>query len=201
MSTDESVLDLAGDIRLAIGGDTHAWSRLYEHYRPFLLSAARSQLTPSDLSHSDLVQEAWIRIFSGLDSFDGFDAGENLSFCFFVWLRQVAQNTFHNIRVSRKAKKRHPQDGRHVAADARLVDRACSTPSSIASRNERAMLLRSALRNLKDDQDRQIIQLSIWEGHTLRAISSVIGMEYTKVRRQYQKILKSLQEDFGSNQP
>jgi len=198
VSTNETVLDLADDIRLAIGGDALAWDRLYKHYRPFLLSAARNQLTPSDLSQSDLVQEAWIRIFSGLDSFDGLDSGENLSFCFFVWLRRVAKNTFHNIRTSRNAKKRQPQDGRIVAANPQLPDRSCSTPSSIASRNEQAQLLRSALLKLKDDQDRQIIQLSIWEGHTLRDISSVIGMEYSKVRRQYQKILKHLHDDYES---
>ncbi len=201
MSTDEPALDLAADIRLAIDRDADAWDRLYRHYRPFLLSAAQSQLTPADVSHSDLVQEAWIRIFSGLGSFDGFDSGENLSLCFFVWLRRVALNTFHNIRVNRNAQKRSPQDGEIVRPDSPLPDTACSTPSSIASENERAKLLREALGKLTNDADRQIIQLSIWEGHTLRAISTVIGMEYTKVRRQYQKTLKSLQEDFGADQP
>ena len=187
---------LVADIRRAIAGDSDSWTRLYESYRPFLMSWAKRQNTSTDISHRDLVQEAWIRILAGLNKFDGSSDDVGLAASFFVWVRKVACHTFSNQLIARDAQKRKPKDQKVIFSEAPLVDTNMHTPSSIVAKNENERKAYEALLRLPDNLDRQIVEMAILEGHSLKAISEVLALEYTGVRRRYHQTLKQLQHDF-----
>jgi RNA polymerase sigma factor (sigma-70 family) len=193
--TNSQQVALNEDIRNAINGDEEAWVRLYRVYRPFLMSWVKSKELPTDLSYRDLVQDAWMKIYAGLSSFEGTDNDEELTAVFFAWVRRVATNTYTNKLVARSAKKRSPSQ-KIVDQNSSLIDADGQTPSAIVSIDEQKQLALEALQRLPGKLDRQILKMVIWEGHSLNALSGVFGIDQSTLRRRYNKALKQLKDDF-----
>jgi RNA polymerase sigma factor (sigma-70 family) len=193
--TNSQQVALNEDIRNAINGDEEAWVRLYRVYRPFLMSWVKSKELPTDLSYRDLVQDAWMKIYAGLSSFEGTDNDEELTAVFFAWVRRVATNTYTNKLVARSAKKRSPSQ-KIVDQNSSLIDADGQTPSAIVSIDEQKQLALEALQRLPGKLDRQILKMVIWEGHSLNALSGVLGIDQSTLRRRYNKALKQLKDDF-----
>lgn len=190
---------LVANIRLALKNDRDAWLQLYEVYRPFLMSWVQTESVPSDLSYRDLMQEAWLKIFSGLDSFCGSEDDEELPAVFFAWVRQVAKRTYKNRLTARAAKKRSPVNGMIHPGHESVADQKNKTPSAIVSVDEQKQKILLALKRLPKSADRQIVEMVVWEHHSLRSISAVLGVDYDGLRNRYHRILKQLQIDYESS--
>lgn len=187
------------NILLAIEGDHDAWLQLYELYRPFLMSWVRAESVPPDLSYRDLVQDAWLKIYEGLDGFRGCDNEAELPAVFFSWVRQVAKHTYKNKLVASSRKKRLPNNANVYPGHESVADQKIETPSAIVSVDEQRRKILLALERLPKIADRELVEMTVWERHSLRSISIVLGQEYSGLRRRYHRILKQLQADFESS--
>ena len=86
--------------RLRLGGDTEAWGRMFELYRPLLMAWLRKydvQAADAD----DLVQEVLLAVSTGLKSFDH----NGRTGAFRTWLRNIHVN---RLRTFWGARNRRP---------------------------------------------------------------------------------------------
>ncbi|MEL7498162.1 MAG: sigma-70 family RNA polymerase sigma factor [Planctomycetota bacterium] len=196
-STSDYDHGLVNDIRLAVKGDQEAWMRLFAKYREVLAKWADDIEDPSHLSQRDLIQDAWLKVFKGLGKFRGADSDQEMAACFYVWLRTTVRRAFLSTLESIHAQKRKPKDAEIHREIGPMVDNEQSTPSSIVMKEEQNHKVVAAVENLEDPLDRQIIKMFIWEGLSLKTIASVLGMDYTKLRRRHHLILAKLGSEIG----
>jgi RNA polymerase sigma factor (sigma-70 family) len=176
---------------------------------PFLLQhavrlTANCKLSPDwrHQSASDLLQETRLRIWKGITQFRGADDEEGMESCLRAWIIVVMQRAFLDMI---EEKRLPPAEGPSTngAAHQRhngfvdlptLVDLPSTdpTPSRSVSIDERAERVRSAVRELADAEDRFIIEQYFFRGQSLRSIAAGMEMEYTKLRRRFNRILSIL---------
>ena len=185
---------LVADIYAARQGDAVAWERLLETYRPVLETWALAFSSNGDLSHSDLVQEAWLYVWKGLDSFKGVEDPEHVTPMFYRWLKITARNAMLTRIKHRQAKRRFPDCPVVSDVDQPIEDDGANTPSSIVSHKEETMRMRAAVDRLSDPLDRQIINMVTEDGLSLRVVSSVLGRDYSTIRRKFHNVLGRLEQ-------
>ena len=185
---------LVADICAARQGDSEAWERLLDTYRPVLESWALAFASNGDLSHSDLVQEAWLHIWKGLDTFKGVEDPALVTPMFYRWLKITARNAMLTRVKHRQAKRRRPDGPVYNGEYIGDVDNGAPTPSSIVATEEAKAQTRNAVENLPDPIDRQIISMVIDDGLSLRVISRVLGRDYSTIRRKFHNVLGQLQQ-------
>lgn len=186
------VNQLALDIRAARRGDAESWTRLLKTYRPVLESWASAYTTSGELSQRDLVQEAWMQIWKGLNSFRGIDHPEHVTAMFYQWLKITARNAMLTRLKHRNAKRRKPEQLLQNASE--WLDPESRTPSSQAAHNEQVQRMRQAVDRLTDPIDRQILFMVSEDNLSLRFTARLLGKDYSAVRRRFLKVLSNLED-------
>jgi RNA polymerase sigma-70 factor (ECF subfamily) len=141
----------------ARAGDTAALGQLFELYRNYLRLIARSMLNGAlrlKLDASDLVQETFLKAHRQFTGFSGRDEPELVA-----WLRQILVRTladqakYYRRRARNLRRQVSLEELLEVAGGAAQQALADSfpSPSSLAVRRERAVLLADALEKLPAD--------------------------------------------------
>jgi RNA polymerase sigma-70 factor (ECF subfamily) len=179
-------------------GDDAARGLLLERYRNYLHLLARSlvgRVPEGPMDASDLVQETYLKAHRHLEGFRGTGEPELVE-----WLRLIL---VHNLANQVKHDHRQARDlGRQVSLDV-LLDRsnqfwshACveplSSPSSLVSRREQAVLLADALARLRPEQ-REVVILRNFEQRPFAEIAAVTDRSVEASRKLWMRALKALQ--------
>jgi RNA polymerase sigma-70 factor, ECF subfamily len=181
----------------ARAGDDAACGRLLELYRNYLRIMARtliSQPLRVRLDASDLVQEALFKAHRDFAGFLGATEPELVA-----WLRQILVRSLSDQVKRHRAGKRdvRREEALHVLLDrsSTAVQNALvvpvSSPSSIASRREQAVLLADALEKLPADY-REVFILRNLEHIPFDQIAVRMGRSSGAVRKLWTRAMLSL---------
>jgi len=195
-------------IALARGGDRAATDELLALIRPWLEQLARNHVRPHnpDGNVSDLVQEAWLRVWQKLDQFQGANDDVQALAMFRAWLARIVARLGLNVARDGAAQQRTPPgkllrlNGVPASGDsAPVLDPAASgpTPSANAEAAEESRRVQEALAQLTDPLDREIIRLRFFEGISLRQIAARLSCNPEAVRQRYHGLLHRLQQELG----
>jgi RNA polymerase sigma-70 factor (ECF subfamily) len=170
-----------------------------ERYRGYLRVLARLHLDPrlrGKLDPSDVVQQAMLQAYQGLDQFRGRSEGELTA-----WLRQILGNCLANAlrdfgRARRDAARERSLEAALDASSARLgawLAAEQSSPSAQAQRVLVPLRLAEALDRLPDAQ-REALVLQHWQGWSLAEIGEHLGRSPAAVAGLIKRGLKGLRE-------
>jgi RNA polymerase sigma-70 factor, ECF subfamily len=172
----------------ARSGDPAALNALLAQVQPWLTQTARRfGLNLQDASSADLVQEAWLRAWRSLDDFRGNDAP-----AFRAWLDQIVRTAGLNAVRHRQAEKRRQPPAR-VPLDSDIQGDDRPGPGSEAQAAEEIQRLQSALADMPDALDREIVRLHFEDGLSLRQVAERLGMHPESVRRRFHAALVYLE--------
>jgi len=154
----------------ALQGDRAAFTRLVELNQDRLFASMR-QVTGSPEEAEEVVQEAFIRAFVKLDTFQRHSQ-------FFTWLYRIAFNS----ALTRKRRKRarvsldqyRESNGLEVSDDGDAVDEPMM-------RRERVQMVRAAMQTLSDDH-RSILVLREMQDHSYEDIAEILNISIGTVR-------------------
>lgn len=164
----------------ALAGDRAAFTRLVETNQDRLF-ASMLQVTGSPDEAEEAVQEAFIRAFIKLDTFQ-----RNSQF--FTWLYRIAFNT----ALTRRRRKRAKISLDHSSESARLevVDRGEPVDEPIL-RRERVALVRTAMETLTDEHH-SILVLRELQGFSYEEIAEVLEISIGTVRSRLSRARRQL---------
>lgn len=164
----------------ALQGDRSAFTELIEMNQDRLF-ASMLQLTGSADEAEEVVQEAFIRVFVKLDTFQ-----RNSQF--FTWLYRIAFNSALTRRRRRKAgvslEQARESSGLEVSDSGDEVDEPML-------REERVNLVRKAM-NMLSDEHRAILVLREMEDHSYEDIAEILDISIGTVRSRLSRARKSL---------
>lgn len=157
-------------IELALGGDRAAFGTLVRRYQDRLF-AAMIQVTGSSEEAEDVVQDAFVRAFLKLETFQNNSQ-------FFTWLYRIAFNSALS-RMRRRRGTTSLDQARETVGD-EPVDHA-SAPDERMLREERVKMVQLALQKLSDDH-RSILVLREMEEHAYEDIAEILQISIGTVR-------------------
>lgn len=166
-------------VRRAREGDEAAMNRLVERHHGAAYRVAVSLVSDVDLAQ-DVVQDAFLKAFRGLDGFRG-DAA------FRTWLLTIAANTARG--ALRRAVRRRETN----LEDVPPPESGDPSPEEQAATGEEAERARRMLERLPEKQ-RLSVQLRIDEGLSFREIGEVIGSSEGSARVNYFHGIRRLRE-------
>ena len=150
-----------------------------------------------ELSHSDLYQEVVVRVWTKIDQFNGIKE-KNTELIFDQWIRKTAKSVLSNLNRHRNAKKRNPQEAKlpfDDAAQQKFRNKETDkTASSIYRVNEDIERLNDVMDQHLDDEAKEILNLRVVEGLSLKQISERLKLTYDQVRYKYQISLAELEK-------
>jgi len=154
-------------VGLLKNGDKAAFSYLYDHYSGALYSVIYKIIGKQELAE-DVLQEVFVKIWNSFSSYDSTKGR------LFTWMLNIARNhTIDTVRSKSYKKQSKIQNAENVVAN---------VPNS---RNETdkfdSLGLRKKVTLLKEDQ-RQVIDLSYFEGFTQEEISQQLGIPLGTVK-------------------
>ncbi|TWU08284.1 RNA polymerase sigma factor [Stieleria varia] len=184
-SRDENAL-----IQDALAGDRGAFAVLVVRNQDRLF-ASMMQVTGSPEEAEEVVQDAFIRAFVKLDSFQ-----RNSQF--FTWLYRIAFNSALTRRRRKKARvsldDMRENSGVEIASDNEAVDEPML-------RIERVRMVREAMTRLTDEH-RDILVLREMEEHSYESIADLLSISIgtvrsrlSRARRQLKLCLEAMQRD------
>lgn len=188
-------------IQQARAGDAEALERLLELSRDFvkLMMGRRCRgRLQARVDNSDIVQETMLRAAQNIAQFKGMEEEE-----WRAWLTRIAEReVIHQLRHHLGAAKRAAERERPLLTSDSLsktgapwLDRwlakSQSSPSLVAMRKERALLLSQALARLPDDH-REVIVLRSLEGLDFPEIAERMQRQPGAVRVLWVRALKKL---------
>ncbi len=192
----------------AKAGDNAAWSLLHDMVRPFLLKDAQRRLGPTwpQQSASDLTQDTWQRAWRNIESFRGGDDDDQTAALFRAWLRQTLKRVHSNHKRSERAQRRLMPPGTFSMNAPGPGDRSGGRPefeaiaeqSSVSAklrRDEEKARIEQVLGNLGDPEDRELVSLYFFEGHSVRQIAQDRGVSPHTIGSQLQRILGRMEPD------
>ncbi len=175
--TAEETDGLAILVERARGGDQGAMAALYEQTCGKVFATVRSMIK-NEKDAWDILQDAYIKAFTHLDSF----AGEEK---FLPWVRQIAANTARDW-----LKKRRPtlfsdlggSEEKELPPEERLVEeRESALPEQVLDREETARLLREIIDSLPEDQ-RAVIGMFYYQEMPVKDIAAALGASESAVK-------------------
>lgn len=206
MSESGGLQDLVDRAR---AGDPEAVAELLEVLRPRIRHIAHQFTSPEqgDSSTSDFVQEAWLRAWERLEQFRGGADDAETRAMLHSWIDQIVRRLGLNAVRDRQAKKRKP-DGKKILSlgqvppgqsdrqEPALMARDPS-PSSIVRSDEHAEMVRRAIDELPEAEDRSVVRLRFIEGLSLREIARRTSLTYEQVRGRYQRAMEAIERRLG----
>jgi RNA polymerase sigma-70 factor (ECF subfamily) len=181
----------------AHGGDDQALGELLVYYRPYLALLARlkaDRQLQAKFDDSDLVQETCLSAHRDFMQFRGNTEQE-----FTAWLRQIMAHTAANLTRDHRRQRRDArvEERLHdvLNQSSEMINRALvtfdSSPSQIALRRERAVVLANVLGELPVDY-REVLVLRELEGKSLAEVASVMGRTPDAVQKLWARALVQL---------
>ena len=154
----------------AVAGDSEAFGQLVRRYQDRLF-ASMLQITHSAEEAEDVVQDAFVRAFLKLDTFQRNSR-------FFTWLYRIAFNS----ALSRRRRKRATisLDQTREVLGGEPVD-AVDAPDERMLRGERIHMVQEALSTLSEEH-RGILLLREMEGYAYEDIAEIVGISIGTVR-------------------
>jgi RNA polymerase sigma-70 factor (ECF subfamily) len=189
--------DFVPTLRKAQQADPEALGCLIAYFTPLVRTECFAFVLRGgqELSHSDLSQEVLLRLWTRLRQFRGVDDDEVCMAMFKRWLRTTTRNLVSNLIAKRKAGRRRclePNRSLNTGDDSQwLIDEKCETPSRIASGAEQGDRLRAAIAGLEHEQ-RRLIELSFFDGLSLRQAASQLQLTYEQARTRFARAIAQL---------
>jgi RNA polymerase sigma-70 factor (ECF subfamily) len=166
-------------ILLLQNGDRSAFEYLYDHYSGALNTVIFKLISDQQLAE-DILQEAFVKIWNNFSSYDS-SKGR-----LFTWMLNITRNlTIDTIRSKSYKKQSKIQD----------AETAVSYTSNNIDENNKfdAMGIRQQTRLLKEDQ-KQVIELSYFEGFTQEEISKKLGIPLGTVKTRMRTAISVLRK-------
>ncbi|MEM1067285.1 MAG: sigma-70 family RNA polymerase sigma factor [Planctomycetota bacterium] len=163
--SDESQL-----IDQALQGDRAAFTQLVEMNQDRLFASMR-QVTGSPEEAEEVVQEAFIRAFIKLDTFQ-----RNSQF--FTWLYRIAFNSA--LTRKRRKRARVSLDQYRESSGLEVTDEGASVDEPMLQR-ERVEMVRQAIQTLSEDH-RSILVLREMQDHSYEDIAEILSISIGTVR-------------------
>lgn len=173
--SDESQL-----IDQALEGDRNAFAKLVQLNQDRLF-ASMVQMTGSADEAEEVVQDAFIRAFLKLDTFQ-----RNSQF--FTWLYRIAFNSALTRR--RRQRARVSLDHYRTEGGMEVVDPGAGVDERLL-RNERVLSVRLALQQLTEEH-RSILVLREMEEHSYETIAEILGISIGTVRSRLSRARRQL---------
>jgi RNA polymerase sigma factor (sigma-70 family) len=181
--------------------------RLVAELQPHLEVLARGYADPRRAveSTADLLQEAWIRAWRGLEQFKGGADGAQSQAMFRAWVEQIVRRVGLNARRDARRKTRDP--GRRIL---RFTAEASSrsgrgsevhpadsgpTPSANVQLDDRARLVRDAIARIPDPMIQVILKLHFFDGLSLHRIAERVDLSYDQVKDRYRGAMARLERE------
>jgi len=171
------------------GSQAHA-RRLYDRYKNYVARVIRNMENDPE-AVQDLLQQTFIKAFSGLKSFKG-DSG------FKTWITTIAVNTAKNYRNKKTRRGRHPKvsidhTGEENGAALELKDESANPQKQLLTK-EMGTVIGAAL-DMLSEEHREVI--SLWNegfsydeiGAMTKTLPQTVGSRLHYARAQLQKIL------------
>ncbi|MCA9001953.1 MAG: sigma-70 family RNA polymerase sigma factor [Planctomycetes bacterium] len=163
-------------VRRAQGGDEAAFAELVSRHQTRVWRVARG-LVRSDEDAQDIAQEAFLRVFRGLDRFDS-------KYAFTTWLHRIVTNLcIDHLRKQRgqvSLSRRADEDETEGLAQ-ELPDHRDERPSDAIISREEAREVREVLDGLAE-HFRTALVLREFEGLSCKEIADVVGATQVTVR-------------------
>ena len=174
-------------IRRAQAGDEAAFADLVRKHQQRAWRVARN-LVPSDEDAQDLAQEAFLRVFRNLASFD-FEHG------FTTWLYRIVTNLAIDHLRKRRPAVRTARGGDEDEPDLDLPDPHVERPSAGLERAELANDVRACLESLAP-HFQSVLVLREVEGLPCNEIADIVGATHVTVRWRLHRGRKLFQEEW-----
>jgi RNA polymerase sigma-70 factor, ECF subfamily len=189
-------------IRRCRQGEATAWDKLFQGYQQYLHLLAATQLgrhLRAKCDPSDLVQQTLLEAHRDFGTFEGESETELLA-----WLRQIlAHNLFNEARryaaqqrdAARELSLDHMRQGLEQSsiALAHCLAGHEPSPSSVALRHERGVLLANALAKLPEDY-RTVLVLRIFEELSAEEVAHRMNRTAGAVRMLQMRALGALRD-------
>jgi RNA polymerase sigma-70 factor (ECF subfamily) len=173
-------------IRRAQAGDESAFASLVERHRARAWRVARG-LVPSEEDAQDLVQEAFLRVFRSLSTFD-FNHG------FTTWLYRIVTNlAIDHLRRRRSILSTAAASDEESDFD--LPDESGASPSEGLEQVELAREVEACLANLAP-HFQSVLRLREMEGLPCTEIARIVGATHVTVRWRLHRGRKLFQEEW-----
>lgn len=165
-------------------GDREGFEQLVERYQDRLVRAIKNDVG-CPFTAEDIVQEAFVKAFTGLHSFQQHSR-------FYTWLYRIAINQ----RISHYRKNSRPCFSLEAVDESRLSHRVDpqGSPDDIAERKESRQQVRDALARLAD-QHRKILLLRDYEQFDYRTISEILNIQLGTVRSRLHRARSALKDE------
>lgn len=164
-------------IRICKTGNRRGQTRLYERFTPMLYAVAL-RYTNTQVDATDVLQEAWVKIFRHLDSFTEHNSFEG-------WMRRIVINTAIT-HYRRNLKHVHHAD----------IDEVHATPADFDAFKESdftAEELMQAIAELPTGYG-LVFQMYIIEGYKHKEIAEMLGIDLNTSKSQLSRARRYLQE-------
>tara|TARA_R110002049_G_scaffold2750_4_gene21899 strand:- start:40162 stop:40839 length:678 start_codon:yes stop_codon:yes gene_type:complete len=188
IAKEESVGDESQLIDRALQGDRAAFAELVETNQDRLF-ASMLQVTGSPDEAEEVVQEAFIRAFVKLDSFQ-----QNSQF--FTWLYRIA---FNSALTRRRRKRERISLDYHREASGLEVVSADDAVDEPMLRDERVAMVRQAMDTLTDEH-RSILVLREMDEHSYETIAEILEISIGTVRSRLSRARHQLKLALESRQ-
>jgi RNA polymerase sigma-70 factor (ECF subfamily) len=173
-------------VRRAQAGDERAFETLVTRHQQRAWRVARN-LVASDEDARDLAQEAFLRVFRNLASFD-FQHG------FTTWLYRIVTNLaidqLRKRRATTSTTRTDPEEGDYDLADSKV-----EKPSEGLEREELAQDVRACLASLAP-HFQSVLMLREMEGLPCNEIAHIVGATHVTVRWRLHRGRKLFQEEW-----
>jgi RNA polymerase sigma-70 factor (ECF subfamily) len=190
----------------ARAGDVPALGRLLEFYRNYLRLVARAMIGQAlrvRLDASDLVQETFLKAHQEFGQFLGGTEPELVSWLRQILVRTLANQARHHRRRGRYYQRDEPLEvllERSSSGVQRALEAPLSSPSSVASRREQAVLLADALEKLPADY-REVFLMRNLEHIPFDGIAVRMGRSSGAVRMLWTRTIKKLSQLLEEDAP
>lgn len=193
-----SVGNLISRARQGSDGAKGSLFSLYRDYLHLLAEMQISQRLQGKLGASDVVQEAFLRIRNGFDTFRGNSEAELV-----VWLRRILACTIvDQVRrfegTAKRAVWREQACCEDLDRSSCLMQQAIaspiSSPSHKAARREEAVLVADALQRMPSHYRQIIIQRNFWD-KSFPEIARDMQRSVTGIKKLWTRALLRLQEE------
>ncbi|KAB7731112.1 sigma-70 family RNA polymerase sigma factor [Rudanella paleaurantiibacter] len=167
--------------------DEQAFHWLYDQYSPALFGVIR-KIVHDDEQARDLLQDAFIKIWNNLDSYDA-SKGR-----LFTWLLNVARNTaIDNLRSAKASSRPNPANAIHTDAEnVYIVDRQHQTePENIDH-----IGMREVVDKLRPER-KMLIDLVYFNGYTHEEAAEVLNLPLGTVKTRVRSALQELKQFFS----
>ncbi len=195
-------------IKRAQNGDAEAMNEFLALIRPYFEQIAKGYEDPAHASRSvsDLVQEAEIQVWNHLEGFEGSENKDETLIMFRAWVSKIIKSLALTVIRKRATQKRG--GGRKVYSLEPLQKNTPNSPGSDGIDPEALQTsasakffskeceveVRSAIDEIPEPENREILNSIFFQGRSLRNTASLLGLNYSEVRTRYLYLISILEK-------